>query len=63
VVEVCAVVVVVVVVVLVVVEVVVDVDVDVVMVVALLQDAKTSEVTKRQVSITQIAPRFMQISF
>ena len=56
------VVVVVVVFVVVMVLVLVVVDVDVVVVVVLLQDAKTSDVTMRQVSTIQIAPLFIMTS-
>jgi hypothetical protein len=56
------VVVVVVVVVFVVVAVLVGADVDVVVVVVLLQDAKTIDVTMRQVSAIQIAPFFIHTS-
>jgi hypothetical protein len=55
-------VVVVVVVVFVVVAVLVGADVDVVVVVVLLQDAKTSDVTMRQVSAIQIVPFFIHTS-
>ena len=55
--------VVVVVFVVVVVLVVVDVDVDVVVVVVLLQDAKTIDITIRQVSAIQIVPLFIALSF
>jgi hypothetical protein len=55
--------VVVVVVVFVVVAVLVGTDVDVVVVVVLLQDAKTSDVTMRQVSAIQIVPFFIHTSF
>ena len=48
--------------VVVVVVVVVDVGVDVVVVVVLLQDAKTIDVTMRQVSAIQIAPFFIHTS-
>jgi hypothetical protein len=54
--------VVVVVVVFVVVAVLVGADVDVVVVVVLLQDAKTSDVTMRQVSAIQIVPFFIHTS-